>query len=152
MKIRTIALRTAATTGLVLGAVIALGPSAGATTPGAVAPAATPAISVTPSTALPATAAVTVSATGLTAGTTYFIGECAAVSATEFACDPTGNTSAVASASGTLSIPLTVHKVFQGTTGPEGTPWGTVNCAVQACSVTVYDAAFSGGSVPITFV
>lgn len=116
--------------------------------------AATPAVTaasvaVTPSSGLADGATVQLTGSGLTAGETYFVGECSAVAANDYACDNATNFEAVADASGAISVPVTVHTAFTGTTGSGATH--AIDCTVDTCVVAAYSATFEGGAVPISF-
>lgn len=137
--------------GLIAGAALGLTLSAGAAASGAQAPApgvAAPAISVTPSSGLQDGQTVTVSGTGLTAGTVYHVGECAAVATNVYACAPT-NVDVTAGSDGALQTPLTVMKTFTG--HDVNNNEYPVDCTQDDCVVGVYDDAFNGGAVPVTF-
>lgn len=113
--------------------------------------AAAPTLTVTPSSGLSDGATVQVSGTGLQAGATYDVGECAWVESGVLACAPETFTRATADSAGSLDSPLTVRKTFTGVLF-DGTTWGTVDCATTECQVGASDAAGNGiGSVPISF-
>jgi hypothetical protein len=135
--------------GVVSGLALSLG-AVTASTAGAAAHTAprAAAISVTPSTGLTDGQNVTVSGSGLTAGTVYHVGECAAVAANSYACAPT-NVDVTASSSGAVSTPLTVLRTYQGH-DVNGKIW-PVDCTTTTCVVGVFDSAFAGGSAPISF-
>ncbi|MFD1147843.1 enediyne antibiotic chromoprotein [Saccharothrix hoggarensis] len=132
---------------IVAGSAVVLG----LLTTGGLTASAAPALTVTPSSGLADGATVQVSATGLQAGTTYDVGECAWVEAGVLACAPETFTRATANSAGSLDSPLTVRKTFTGVLF-DGTTWGTVDCTTVQCSVGVSDAAGNGpGGVPISF-
>lgn len=136
-----------------IGAVAALGLGLAFTTQ-AVASADTttvnaPAISVTPSSGLSDGASVAVSGTGLTAGTTYHVGECAVVGPQSMACNSVADTDVVADASGAASTPLTVRKAFTGTAHDGSTH--AIDCGTQTCVVAFYSDTFEGGQVALSF-
>jgi hypothetical protein len=110
---------------------------------------AAPSISATPTSGLASGATVQLTGTGLTPGTVYFVGECAAVSATSYACNDATNAERTANASGTISAPIVVHSSFTGTTGSGTTH--AINCKTTTCVVAAYSASFEGGAVPISF-
>jgi len=110
---------------------------------------AAPSISATPTSGLANGATVQLSGTGLTPGTVYYVGQCAAVSATDYACNDATNLERTATASGTISAPVTVFTSFTGTTGSGATH--AINCKTTSCVVAAYSASFQGGAVPISF-
>jgi hypothetical protein len=132
-----------------MGVGIAFAASTGASAAPAPAVVAAPSITVTPTSGLADGATVQLSGTGLTPGTTYFIGECSAISATNYACDNATNFTQVANASGTIAAPVTVHSAFTGTTSSGAT--FAIDCKSVSCVVAAYSASFEGGAVPISF-
>jgi ferredoxin len=108
-----------------------------------------PKLSVTPSSGLADGASVTVNVTGAAANDNYGIAECADVSGV-MACNAATATGFTSDASGAATFPLTVNKVFQGSTA-EGNPVGTVNCAVDNCYVGGGNSSLGLGTVHISF-
>src|SRR5690349_18726362 len=137
--------RAGVTAALAVGLATAIGTAANA----APAPAVAPAVAVTPASGLADGADVAVTGSGLAAADVYHVGECAQVAPDTLACDRDTAVDVTSTADGTLDTTLVVHQVFQGSTGADGTPWGTVDCAAVSCFVGVFDAAFNGGAVPI---
>jgi hypothetical protein len=111
--------------------------------------AAAPAVSATPSSGLAATQSITVSASGLPANDVFHIGQCVAVSATDFACNYATSVDATSTASGTLSKGITVNRTFTGTTASGATV--AVDCKVSQCQIGVFNDEFVGGAVNISF-
>ncbi|MEV4625749.1 enediyne antibiotic chromoprotein [Micromonospora sp. NPDC049523] len=106
---------------------------------------------VTPSTGLTDGAVVQVDADGLTAGSTYDVGQCAFVPTGDLVCNPADFTQVTADAAGTATTPLTVRASYAGVLH-DGTPWGTVDCTTTPCSVGLSDATGTGPApVAISF-
>lgn len=122
-------------------------PSVTGSQPAAVA--AAPVISVTPSEGLADGTVVTVSGTDLQADGVYHVGQCAAVRVDAYACNPDTNNDVTADSSGASTTPLIVRSSFQGVTA-DGTI-AAVDCLTVSCVVAVYNDAFEGGSVPLSF-
>ena len=107
------------------------------------------AISVTPASGLSDGAAVAVSGTSLQPGIVYHVGECAAVTETSFACNPSTNVDVTADAGGTAGTQLVVNRAFTGVTH-EGTSH-SIDCTVDSCVIAFFSDSFDGGAVPISF-
>jgi hypothetical protein len=133
--------RAGATVGVAAGLAFAFQPAAMAA----------PGVTVTPATGLSNGQTVTVSATGLTPGTVYHVGQCATVEPGVIGCDATTSTDVTADAAGKITAQLTVHTSFQAVVGSNGTPWGTVNCKVVSCSAGLGNNAGEGAAQAITF-
>ncbi|MER6910150.1 enediyne antibiotic chromoprotein [Streptomyces sp. NPDC000594] len=134
---------------IVAGSVVALGMTVAFQAP-AVAVAAAPSVSVTPATGLADGAVVQVSGTGLQAGVTYSVGQCAEVQAGVLACNP-ANATVTAGADGTVNTPLKVDKRYQGVLFDDSV-WGTVDCASVKCVVGLSDSTGQGpAGVPVSF-
>jgi hypothetical protein len=141
-----------AVAGVALGVAFVAQPAAGAAAPAVdAAPAvvAAPAVSAAPTSGLTNGATVQLSASGLTPGTVYFVGECSAVSTFDYACNSATSYQVVANSAGTISAPIVVHSAFTGTTG--GGVSHAIDCKVRSCVVAAYSASFEGGAVPISF-
>ena len=138
--------RVGAAAGLGLGLVLAAGSAAGASVDIA---AATPVITVAPATGLADGAVVTVAGTGLTAGGVYHVGQCAAVLANAYACNYATAIDITANRGGSARTSLTVSSSFVGNAA-DGSSW-TVDCKVSTCVIGVYNDAFEGGAVPLSF-
>jgi hypothetical protein len=111
--------------------------------------AASPTISVTPSTGLTDGAVTQVAASGLTANGSYHVGECTLVSG-QPVCDTADHVDLNADGNGNLSTPLTVRSSFTAPTTNGGTT--TVDCTTASCVVGIFDDSFNDvGSVPISF-
>ncbi|HEX6472295.1 MAG TPA: enediyne antibiotic chromoprotein [Streptosporangiaceae bacterium] len=104
-------------------------------------------ITVTPSSGLADGQSVSVSGSGMLASDTYHIGECAAVSATSYACGP--NVDVKSDASGKLSTKLAVKRTFVGAAADGST--SQIDCKSVQCVIGVFDDSFNGGAVPISF-
>ncbi|MCP2336095.1 enediyne antibiotic chromoprotein [Actinomadura rupiterrae] len=109
------------------------------------------ALTVTPSSGLSDGQVVQTSATGLTPGTTYRVGECAEVEPNTFACSFPDIVQGTADANGNFATPLTVRASFQGVKF-DGTTWGPVDCKVQQCEIGIGDLNLDPGArTPISF-
>ncbi|SBT46868.1 enediyne antibiotic chromoprotein [Micromonospora narathiwatensis] len=137
-----------------IAAVATLGLTAAASAPAAAAPkkpvAAVPTVTVTPSTGLADGQVVTVRASGLRPSTVYHIGECAIVGE-DLPCNGAETIHVASTATGTLSASLPVRRVYQGTLGPEATPWGTVDCGKMPCGIGMFNDLGEGAGVGISF-
>ncbi|WP_207915139.1 enediyne antibiotic chromoprotein [Micromonospora sp. 15K316] len=137
-----------------IAAVATLGLTAAASAPAAAGPemglGAAPSVTVTPSADLVDGQVVTVRASGLRPSTVYHIGECAIVGA-DLPCNGAETVHVEATASGTLSTNLTVRLVYQGTLGPDGTPWGTVDCGKVPCGIGMFNDLGEGAGTDIFF-
>lgn len=131
-----------------VAAAIAVGIGIGAPALASAAPAA-PAVTATPSTGLATTQTITVSGTGLTGGDVFYVGQCVAVAATDYACDHNTSVAVTSTTAGTISTPLTVNRTFVGTTVSGATH--AVDCKVDDCVVSALSASIEGGAVPISF-
>jgi hypothetical protein len=135
--------------GIAVGIAIAFQSGASASpAPHAQSVATTAAITVTPATGLADGATVAVSGDGLTAGSVYHVGECAAVSATEFACDHASNKDVTATANGTLSTNIVVDRTFTGVT--EAGASHAIDCKADSCVLAAFSTT-DGGAVPLSF-
>ncbi|WP_331739259.1 enediyne antibiotic chromoprotein (plasmid) [Streptomyces sp. NBC_00637] len=134
--------RVGATAALAVGLGIAIVPSASA---------ATPVVTVTPATGLSNGAAVTITATGLTPGTVYHVGQCAFVDGGQYGCNKSTALDVTANSAGSVSTKITVNQSFQAVVGSATTPWGTVDCKVTACQVGLGSDTGEGGGQAITF-
>ncbi|MCB5165658.1 macromomycin [Streptomyces bambusae] len=133
--------RAGATTAMAAGLAFAFGPSAMAA----------PGVTVTPGTGLTDGQTITVSATGLTPGTVYHVGQCAVVEPGTIGCNAATAVNVTADAAGKATAQLKVNTSFQAVVGANGTPWGTVNCKVVSCSAGLGDATGAGAAQVITF-
>ncbi|MFF5207156.1 enediyne antibiotic chromoprotein [Streptosporangium sp. NPDC000396] len=134
---------------LALGLTTALQSGAGAAVPPT--GTAAPAISVTPSTALGDGQTVSVSVTGLSPNTVYHLGQSAFVQSNVLAYNQPDSRDVTTDGSGAVTATLTVRRTFQGRTGSEGTPVGTVDCGAVVCSIGVGNSAGEGAGTPIAF-
>jgi hypothetical protein len=121
----------------------------------AIQPAASAAASVTasPSTGLASGTTVTVNGAGLKPSTPYHVGECVEVhsgQSSQLACNKPGLVHLTSDASGKLTTPLTVYSSFEGYL-LDGSAFGTVNCKVSTCAVTVGDDTGQGAAARISF-
>ncbi|WP_335936493.1 enediyne antibiotic chromoprotein [Streptomyces sp. PTD5-9] len=112
---------------------------------------AAPSVSVTPASGLADGTAVTLTATGLTPGTVYHVGQCSYVESNVAACNPATSVDATADASGKVTAQIKVYTKFDGVTGAQGTPWGTVDCKARTCAVGLGSDSGEGGSQNISF-
>ncbi|MFV2104016.1 enediyne antibiotic chromoprotein [Micromonospora sp. LOL_024] len=141
-----------------IGAVMALGltvtgsaPAAGAPTKPGEAPApAAPMVTATPATGLADGQVVTVDAAGLRPNTVFHIGQCAIVG-NEMPCNDAETVSVSTTASGTLSTKLPVRLTYRRTLGPDGTPWGVVDCSGVPCGIGMFNNLGEGTGVAISF-
>ncbi len=142
-----------AVAGVALGIAFVAQPAAGASAPAvddaSSAVVAAPSVSATPTSNLTNGATVQLSASGLTPGTVYFVGECSAVSSFDYACNSATSYQVVANSAGAINSPIVVHGSFTGTTG--GGVSHAIDCKVNSCVVAAYSATFEGGAVPISF-
>ncbi|PNG23832.1 enediyne antibiotic chromoprotein [Streptomyces cahuitamycinicus] len=128
---------------LAVGLAVAFQPSAAAL--------ASPTVTVTPSSGLADGDTVQVAASGLEAGTTYNVGQCAEVEPGAMACNSASHVRITANADGTLKTQLTVNRSFAGVLFDD-THWGTVDCATAQCVVGLSDDAVQGPApVAISF-
>jgi hypothetical protein len=138
-----------------LSAVAALGLTVAASAPAASAPkdgvsVATARVTITPSSNLVDGTAVTVAATGLRPNTVYHIGQCAIIG-DALPCNGAETVHVSSSSSGNLSTKLTVRRVYEGTLGPDATPWGPVDCKAAQCGVGMFNDLGEGAGAAISF-
>ncbi|MFB7915474.1 enediyne antibiotic chromoprotein [Streptomyces sp. NPDC056061] len=112
---------------------------------------AAPAVSVTPASGLSDGTTVTLTATGLTPGTVYHVGQCSYVDANVAACNPATSVDIAADASGKVTAQVKVLAKFDAVTGADAKPWGTVDCKTRTCAVGLGSDAGDGGSQNISF-
>ncbi|MFF9347203.1 enediyne antibiotic chromoprotein [Streptomyces sp. NPDC014734] len=112
---------------------------------------AAPAVSVTPASGLTDGATVTLTATGLTPGTVYHVGQCSYVETDVAACNPATSVDVAADASGKVTAQVKVFAKFDAVTGAEAKPWGTVDCNSRTCAVGLGSDKGEGGAQNISF-
>ena len=111
------------------------------------APSAGTAVTATPNSRLANGTTVQLSATGLTPGEKYFIGECSTLATVDYACNSATFRQVVAKSNGTFTAPVVVSSAFTGITGEGRTH--AINCQVSSCAVAVYSPTFESGSQPM---
>ncbi|MCE7079481.1 enediyne antibiotic chromoprotein [Streptomyces sp. ST2-7A] len=139
------AARAGGAAALALGLALAVQPAAPAAENSA------PSVTVTPTSGLSDGDTVTLSATGLTPGDLYHVGQCAFVEEWVYGCNAATSVDAVANAAGEVKVTLRVNKSFEAVVGAETVPWGTVDCTVTQCMAGLGNAAGEGGGVPVSF-
>ncbi|MFI7025693.1 enediyne antibiotic chromoprotein [Micromonospora sp. NPDC049900] len=126
-------------------------PAVGApTTPGEAPAPAVPTVTVTPATGLADGQVVTVNATGLRPSSVFHIGQCAIVD-DAMPCNGGETIDVSTTTSGTLSARLAVRHIYQGTLGPDGTPWGVVDCNKAPCGIGMFNDFGEGAGAEISF-
>lgn len=134
------------------GAAVALAAGlAFAVQPGAPAAEAAPTVHVTPADGLSDGAKVELTATGLTPGVLFHVGQCAFVESGEYGCNAKTSVDAVANADGEVRVTLSVNQVFEAVVGEKFEPWGRVDCAVTACQVGLGNGTGEGGGQRVSF-
>ncbi|WP_433386217.1 enediyne antibiotic chromoprotein [Micromonospora sp. KLBMP9576] len=138
-----------------LGAAVAFGVTAVAAAPAVAAPkgdvtVAAAKMTITPSTNLVDGSVVTVATTGLRPSTVYHIGQCAIIG-DALPCNGAGTIHVSSTSTGNLTTTLTVRRVYQGTLGPDATPWGTVDCRTAQCGIGMFNDLGEGTGAAISF-
>ncbi|WP_432029295.1 enediyne antibiotic chromoprotein [Streptomyces sp. 1222.5] len=137
-----LATRIAATAAVAAGLAVAVQPSAMA---------ASPVVSVSPTTGLTDGQQVTLTASGLTPNTVFHVGQCAFVEPTKYGCDATTSKDVVSDAQGKLNTTLVVHSSFQAVVSADGQVWGKVDAKTTATQVGLGSDTGEGGGQVISF-
>ena len=113
--------------------------------------AASPAVTVTPSTGLTDGQQVSITGSGFSANSTVTVLECAA-NMSNPSCDVADQLTVTSDATGAFTATLTVRASFEGANPLTGADAGAVDCAVSpGCAVASFDSALNYAGVAITF-